>query len=87
MKLTVSGDLVLIDAERQQALQAFAGGRALPRPQDRTVARMIAWLDKALSQVEAAEGECDSARYAGLVLDKQYLRLVERGLIQAQVPA
>lgn len=80
MKLFVRNDRVVIDAEREAALLEFARGMPLPPERDRTVGRLIEWFDEAIVGLDT-ENEVDAMRYSGLVLDKQYLRLVQRGLI------
>lgn len=80
MKLFVRNDHVVIDAEREAALLEFARGKPLPPERERSVDRLIAWFDDAIEGLDT-EDEIDAMRYSGLVLDKQYLRLVQRGLI------
>lgn len=80
MRLVVVDGHVIIDAERAQALSDFAAGMALPPPEQRSVDVMQHWLDLAISKLEPGN-DVDAACYAGLVLDKQYLRLVAKGLI------
>lgn len=80
MQLRVANGKVIMDAERERALRDFAGGAELPPPQQRDLETMLAWLDAAISGITPC-GELDASRYAGLVLDKQYLRLVQQGLI------
>jgi len=77
MRLYVDGKRVFIDDEREDALREFSKGMDLPPPSRRTVGTMIAWFDHAMSRLDI-DDENDALRYAGLVLDKQYLRLVER---------
>lgn len=83
MRLMVSDGQVVIDAEREQALRDFASGMALPPPQQRSVNAMLCWLDLAISRLNP-DDDLDAIRYAGLVLDKQYLRLVAQGLLPEQ---
>lgn len=80
MRLYISAGKVIIDAEREEALQVFAPGITLPPPQRRTVETMLSWFDSAIAQLDP-EDEDHALRYIGLVLDKQYLRMVETGLI------
>lgn len=80
MQLVVSSGKVLIDAEREQALRDFAHGMPLPEPARRDIATMLEWIDIAISILDR-DNELDAARYAALVLDKQYLRLAARGLM------
>lgn len=80
MRLVVSDRYVIIDAEREQALRDFAGGMALPPPAQRDIETMLGWFERAISRLDPGN-EDDAARYAALVLDKQYLRLVAQGLI------
>jgi hypothetical protein len=68
---------VVIDAERELALRDFAHGMELPPPGGRTIESMISWLDCAISRLDI-EDDVDALRYAGLVLDKQYLRMMQR---------
>lgn len=77
MRLYVDGKRVLIDDERENVLREFSKGMDLPPPSRRTIGTMIAWFDRAMSKLDI-EDENDALRYAGLVLDKQYLRLVQR---------
>lgn len=77
MRLYVEGQRVIIDAERESALREFARGMSLPPPSQRTVGGMIAWFERAMSRLNIDDDQ-DALRYAGLVLDKQYLRQVER---------
>ena len=79
MQLRVANGKVIMDAERERALRDFAGGTELPPPQQRDIETMLVWLDAAISTIDPC-GEREASRYAGLVLDKQYLRLVQRGL-------
>ena len=80
MRLVVSDGQVVIDAEREQALRDFAAGMPLPPPQQRSIDTMLRWLDVAISRLDP-DDDLDAIRYAGLVIDKQYLRLVAKGLI------
>ncbi|MBV2264397.1 MAG: hypothetical protein KUL79_12650 [Thauera sp.] len=80
MQLVVSAGQVIIDTEREQALRDFARGMPLPDPSRRDIATMLAWIDSALAGLDR-DDELDAARYAALVLDKQYLRLAARGLM------
>lgn len=77
MRLYVEDQKVVIDAEREVALRDFAHGMELPPPSGRTVESMIRWLDCAIARLDI-EDDVDALRYAGLVLDKQYLRMVQR---------
>ncbi len=80
MQLFVCAGKVIIDAQREQALRDFAGGARLPPPEHRDIDTMLEWFEQAISRLDP-DSEKDAARYAGLVLDKQYLRLVSKGLI------
>jgi hypothetical protein len=80
MRLYISAGKVIVDAEREAALQVFAPGMKLPPVQQRTVDTMLRWFDTAIAQLDP-EDENHALRYIGLVLDKQYLRMVETGLI------
>lgn len=80
MQLMVSDGQVVIDAEREQALRDFAAGMALPPPNQRSIDTMLRWFDLAISRLDR-DDDLDAIRYAGLVIDKQYLRLVAKGLI------
>ena len=83
MQLVVSSGKVLIDAEREQALRDFAHGMPLPEPARRDIATMLEWIDIAISILDR-DNELDAARYAALVLDKQYLRLAARGMMSTR---
>ena len=83
MQLVVSAGKVIIDAEREQALREFARGLPLPEPSRRDIATMLEWIDIAISILDR-DNELDAARYAALVLDKQYLRLAARGLMSTR---
>ncbi len=83
MQLVVSAGKVIIDAEREQALREFARGLPLPEPSRRDIATMLEWIDIAISALDR-DDELDAARYAALVLDKQYLRLAARGLVPSR---
>lgn len=80
MQLYVCKGRVIIDGEREQALRDFANGSLLPAPEQRDIETMLLWLERAIASLNP-EDETDALRYAGLVLDKQYLRLVTDGLI------
>jgi len=80
MRLYISAGKVIIDAEREAALQVFAPGMTLPPPQQRTIDTMLLWFDTAIAQLDP-DDEDHALRYIGLVLDKQYLRMVETGRI------
>lgn len=80
MRLYISEGKVIIDAEREAALEVFAPGMTLPPPQRRTVDTMLLWFDAAIAQLDP-EDEDHALRYIGLVLDKQYLRMVDTGRI------
>lgn len=80
MQLVVSAGKVIIDSEREQALSDFARGMPLPDPSRRDIATMLVWIDSAIAGLDRDDA-LDAARYAALVLDKQYLRLAARGLV------
>lgn len=80
MRLYMAAGKVIIDAEREDALHVFAPTMALPPPPQRTLEAMLAWFDAAIAQLDPLD-EDHALRYIGLVLDKQYLRMVEAGLI------
>lgn len=83
MRLFVRDSHVEIDAEREAALLAFARGKPLPPVPERSVSSVIGWLDEAASGLDVTD-DCDAMRYAGLMLDKQYLQLVQRGVIDVE---
>jgi hypothetical protein len=80
MRLYTSAGKVIIDAEREKALRVFAPTMELPPPPKRTLQTMLEWFDAAIAQLDPSD-EDHALRYIGLVLDKQYLRMVEAGLI------
>lgn len=83
MKLVVSDGTVLIDGEREAALRAFSHGRELPAQEARTLENMLEWFDAAIKDIYTRVDQCPE-EYIGLVIDRQYLRMVERGLITAK---
>lgn len=84
MKLEVINETVHIDGERELALQAFSHGRPLPPHGSRTLHTMLEWFDAAIEEIYPKVDRCPE-EYIGLVLDRQYLRMVERGLIPAAI--
>lgn len=82
MKLEVINGAVVIDGERELALQAFSHGRPLPPQGGRSLETMLEWFDAAIGDIYPHVDRCPE-EYIGLVLDRQYLRMVERGQIVA----
>jgi len=80
MKLEVLNGNVVIDGERELALRAFSHGRPLPPHESRTLEIMLEWFDAAIGDIYPHVDRFPE-EYIGLVLDRQYLRMVERGQI------
>jgi hypothetical protein len=80
MKLEVIQGQVVIDSEREAALDDFSQGRPLPPPDERTLENMLDWFESAIQSIYPRVEQCPE-EYIGLVLDRQYLRLVQRGLL------
>ncbi len=80
MRLFITAGLVCIDQERERALLTFAGGLPLPDAEQRTIAAMLEWFDTAIAGIDV-DDEAQAPRYAGLVLDKTYLKLFSQGLL------